>query len=258
MALQPVFKKGYVEYLKTHIQVTDYLQEAFPVDRSQVVPLYGVPHPEGLADRVVPTRAGDITTAISIYEAYPNISPLFAQQDTLWVSLSHTDLFDYLKRRWPILSKERDTEKKQISFINDHWFRNPRGLIRSALMGLWWAVYCTIDETRDDKYELTRVLFSNYSFRTTYFGAYELFRHREATIGILGFLLDNPEVFASGAENRGRFISRYFNQLGGFKQLASLDRDFFRNECEHIKPKLLEISDREQVQNVDILNSVNS
>ena len=258
MALQPVFKKGYIEYLKTHIQVTDYLQEAFPVDRSQVVPLYGVPHPEGLADRVVANREGDFTTAVAIYEAYPNISPLFAQQDTLWVSLSHTELFEYLKHRWPILAKERDTEEKQVSFISDHWFRNPRGLIRSALMGLWWAVYCTIDETREDKYELTRVLFSNYSFRTTYFGAYELFRHREAAIGILGFLLDNPDIFANGAENRGRFISRYFNQLGGVKQLSSLDRDFFRNECEHIKPKLLEITDREQVQNVDVLNSVNS
>ena len=258
MALQPVFKKGYIEYLKTHIQVTDYLQEAFPVDRSQVVPLYGVPRPEGLADRVVPTRAGDFTTAVAIYEAYPNISPLFAQQDTLWVSLSHTELFDYLKRRWPILSKERDTEEKQISFINDHWFTGTHGIIRSALMGLWWAVFCSVDPNRENPYELTEVLFSNYSFRVTYFGAALIFRHREATLGVLGFLKDNPDVFATNSETRGEFITRYFNQLGGVKQLASLSRDFFRNECERIKPKIMAVTQREHVQNTDILNSVNS
>ncbi len=257
MALQPVFKKGYIEYLKKHIQVTDYLQETFPVDRSQVVPLYGVPHPEGLADRVVPTRAGDITTAINIYEAYPNISPLFAQQDTLWVTLSHTDLFDYLKIRWPILSNDRDTEEKQISFISDHWFRSPNGIIRCALMGLWWAVYCSIDESLEDKYELTRILFFNYSFRTMFYGASQLFRHREATLGILSFLKDNPEVFSSSSETRGEFITKYFNQLGGVKQLASLDRNFFYSECERIKPKVLDITARGHVQNVDVYQTIN-
>lgn len=257
MALQKVFKKGYMDYLKNNIKIADYMQETFPIDPSQVVRLYGVPQPEDLASRVVPTREGDITTAIAIYEAYSELTPLMAQQDDLWVYLSHVDLFSYLKKRWPIAVGSGANEQSIKTYIIDHWFRNPRGLIRSALMGLWWAVYCTIDETREDKYELTRVLFSNYSFRTTYFGAYELFRHREATIGILSFLLENPEIFAKNAENRGRFISRYFNQLGGVKQLSSLDRVFFRSECERIKPRLLNVTEREQVQNVDVYNSVN-
>ncbi len=258
MALQHVFKRGYIEYLKTHIQVPDYLQESFPVDRSQVVPLYGLPHPDGLAERVVPTRAGDFATAVAIYEAYRNISPLFAQQYTLWVSLSHTELFDYLKRRWPIVTKERDTEEKQAGFIADHWFSGSHGIIRSALMGLWWAVYCTVDDERENPYELTEVLFSNYSFRTMFFGASQIFRHREAAMGVLGFLEDNPDVFATNSETRGEFITRYFNQLGGTKQLASLRRDFFYSECERIKPMIMAVTQREHVQNTDVLNTVNS
>lgn len=258
MALQHVFKKGYIEYLKTHIQVFDYLQETFPVDSSQMVPLYGVTHPEGLAGRVVPTRAGDFDTAVAIYEAYRNISPLFAQQDTLWVYLSHTELFDYLKRRWPIIAKERDTEEKQARFISDHWFIGSHGIIRSALMGLWWAVYCSVDTECENPYELTEVLFSNYSFRTMFFGASLIFRHREATLGVLGFLKDNPDVFATNSETRGEYITRYFNQLGGSKQLASLNSEFFYNECERIKPKIMAVTQREHVQNTDVLNSVNS
>ena len=258
MALQHVFKKGYIEYLKTHILVSDYLQESFPIDWSQAVPHYGIPQPEDLTERVVPTRAGDFSTAVALYEAYCNISPLFAQQDSLWVYLSHTELFDYLKQRWPIISKERDTEEKQASFISDHWFTGSHGIIRSALMGLWWAVYCSIDNERDNPYELTEVLFSNYSFRTMFFGASQIIRHREATFGILSFLKDNPEVFASSSETRGEFITRYFNQLGGTKQLASLNREFFFNECLRIKPKIMAVTQREHVQNTDVLNSVNN
>lgn len=257
MALQPVFKKGYIEYLKTHIQVTDYLQETFPVDRSQVVRLYGVPQPEDLASRVVPTREGDITTAIAIYEAYSGLSPLMAQQDDLWVYLSHVDLFSYLKNRWPIVLSNGETSESVRNFIVAHWFRSPNGIIRSALMGLWWAVYCSVDETREDKYELTRVLFHNYSFRNNYYGASQLFRHREATFGILSFLKDNPDVFGTSSETRGEFITKYFNQLGGVKQLASLDRSFFRHECERIKPRIMEITEREHVQNVDVYQKIN-
>ena len=255
MALQSVFKRGYVDYLKNNIKPEAYLGDHFEYDQSQVVRLYGVPHPEDLLEKLNPTPEGDLQTAIAIYEAYPNLSPLFAQQDDLWVYLTHVDLFDYVKKRWPIKTGKDVGIANQCAFIEDHWFRNP-SMIRSALKGLWWAIYCSIDESREDKYELSRVLFKNYSFRTRYFGTYELFRHKEATIGILGFLHDNPDIFAYSVENRGRFISRYFNQLGGVKQLASLDRTFFRAECERIKPKLLEITEREQVQNVDVYHTV--
>ena len=85
MALQKVFKKGYMDYLKNNIKIADYMQDIFPVDESQVVRLYGVTQPLDLSSRVVPTREGDITTAIAIYEAYSGLAPLMAQQDDLWV-----------------------------------------------------------------------------------------------------------------------------------------------------------------------------
>ena len=258
MALQKVFKKGYMDYLKNNIKIADYMQDIFPVDESQVVRLYGVTQPLDLSSRVVPTREGDITTAIAIYEAYSGLAPLMAQQDDLWVYLSHTDLFSYLKNRWPIVVGNGATQESVRNFITAHWFRNPNGIIRCALMGLWWAVYCSVDESREDKYELTRILFLNYSFRNNYYGASLLFRHREATLGILGFLKDNPEVFAENSETRGEFLTKYFNQLGGAKQLASLDRSFFRAECERIKPKLLVVTERGHVQNVDVYSAANN
>lgn len=255
MALQPVFKRGYIDYLKNNIKPEAYLGDHFEYDQSQVVRLYGVPHPVGLLERLDPIPDGDLQSAIAIYEAYPDLSPLFAQQDDLWVYLTHVDLFEYVKKRWPIKIDNDLSVASQCDYISDHWFRGHHSIIRSTLMGLWWSVFCTIDESRSDKYELTKVLFCNYSFRTRYFGTSELIRHREAMIGILSFLHENPILFKSNIEVRGQFISRYFNQLGGVKLLVSLDRNFFRNECERIKQKLLDITERNQVQNIDVFDS---
>ncbi len=249
MALQKVFTQTYTQQLKNNISPVEYLKDEFAYDTTQVRTLMSVRHPEHLAKYMVEHADNDFDCAVALYEAYKTITPLFAQEDKLWTYLSHIDLFPYLKKRWPI----PDDETKQLSFINSHWFKGDHGMIRTSLMGLWWAVYCTIDETKEDKYSLTRILFSNYSFRTTFFGSSQLFWYREGTQGILSFLYDNPDVIQSSFENRAQFIAKYFNQLGGVKSLSALDRDFFYNECVRIKPRILAIKAREDVQNKMVL-----
>ena len=69
-------------------------------------------------------------------------------------------------------------------------------------------------------------------------------------MGILCFLRDNSELFKGQLEYRGRFIARHFNRLGAAKQLASLDREFFRTECERIKDTLLKINSRSDLNTV--------
>lgn len=241
MALQKVFTQSYTELLRNTISPEKYMGDSFAYDTTQVKQLMSVRHPENLADYMVEHVDSDYECAVALYEAYSNITPVFAQEDRLWTYLGHADLFLYLKKRWPI---PEDTTR-QYSHISDHWFRSS-AIIRNSLMGFWWAVYCTIDEEREDKYELTKVLFSNYSFRTHYFGASETFWHREATKGILHFIADNPDV---ANEHRLQFISKYFIQLGDIKSLASLDEDYFYKECIRIKPHILAKKSRRDVQN---------
>ena len=249
MALQKVFTQSYTEQLRSHISPENYKGEAFAYDSSQVKTLVSVHHPDGLSEYMEEHFDNDFECAVALYESYSKISPVFAQEERLWTYLSHVELFAYLKKRWPIPADE----SKQVSYINAHWFRGNSGMIRSSLMGLWWAVFCTIDEEREDKYELTRVLFSNYSFRTVFFGSTQLFWYRNATRGILSFLVDNPEIVNQNFENRALFIAKYFNQLGGIKELASLDKDYFYNECVRIKPRILAVKLREDVQNKNAL-----
>ena len=245
MALQKVFTQAYTEQLRTHINPADYQGDTFPYDASQVKTLMHVRHPEHLAAYMEEHAGNDFDCAVALYEAYKDLSPVFVQEERLWVYLSHVELFGYLKKRWTL----PEDEAKRPNHIRDHWFKGSNSMMRSSLMGLWWAVHCTVDEERADQYELTRVLFSNYSFRTVFFGSTELFWYREATLGILEFLVDNLEIVNQNFENRSQFIAKYFNQLGGIKQLASREKEFFYNECERIKSRILAVKSRGDVQN---------
>ena len=53
------------------------------------------------------------------------------------------------------------------------------------------------------------------SFRTRFLAVSQIFRYREAVIGISGSYFNND------VETRGEFKTNYFNQLGGVKQMAS-------------------------------------
>ena len=241
MALQKVFKEAYVEALRSSIDPDNYAGETFVFDETQVRYMANVHHPEGLQEKMNPDNL--LESAIALYEAYPDLTPLSASKMELWAYLSHVDLFEYMRKRFPAVKDGTADEK----YIKEHWFRSSQGTIRSSLAGLWWSVYCSVDETRKDKYELTKVLFQQDSIRTHYFGNSITFRHREAIIGILEFLVENPDVSRVHFNSRCIYIAQYFNRLGAVKQLAYMDRQFFKEELMKKKPVLLTVTSKAQV-----------
>ncbi len=243
MALQKVFTPSYIQYLKNNIQVENYLQDTFPYDESQTRMLSGVFHHEDLLSKLDPTRGGDFTTAIAIYEAFENISPVFAQQEDLWTYLTHADLFEYVKERWEIPT-DADNET-QINHIEHHWFRDKFQFMRTTFAGFWWNVRLTISPELEDKYELTRYLFKNTEFRTSSFGEVPLFRIESAVKGILRFVRDNEEMFLPGLgfNAKARFIRHQFELVSGYKNLAYLPSDFFYDTLDKKKEKLKYIHD---------------
>lgn len=248
MALQKVFKPEYIQFLKNNIKVENYLGDSFDYDISQVRSLAQVVAPVDLLDELVPTPKGDFVSAKAIYTAYKSISPVFAQQDNLWIYLTHVDLYDYVKKRWPIPTGD---EEKAIIHIQNHWFRNQR-FLRTTFAGLWWNVYLTIDEERSNPYELTEVMFAaGQDFRTLRFVELPLIRLKPAMMGVLEFLLENPDLI-NNFDGRGQYISRYFNMLGGFKQLSAMDKEFFKDTLYRLLPKLKEIKSISDVQNKEI------
>ena len=253
MELQKTFKDSYITTLKDQVKsgvaIPLYGQDAFEVDETQVKRLAAVYAPEGLREKMLQYVNDDFMGAKTLYEAYSNISPLLASNESFWAYLTHTTLFKYMQQRWSNVLDGTSTS----NYILDHWFVSSQGLIRNALANLWWNIHNTIDSTREDPYELSEIVFKNYTLRTMTFGISTLIRHREAMTGILEFLKENPTITAESFENRGRFIVKYFNRLGAVKQLAYLERDYFKTKCESMKEKILSISTRDQVVNDESL-----
>ena len=256
MELQKTFKESYMKTLRDAVKSGEtiplYAGDAYEVDATQVKRLANVYAPEGLMDKLNEVWEDDFQSAIAIYEAYKNISPLLASNEAFWAYLTHVDLFEYAQKRWPKVKEDNCG----ADYIIDHWFVGSQGLLRNAAASAWWSVYNTVDESRKDKYELTEMFFKNYTLRVTALGPTQLIRHREAMIGILSFLLDNPEVTKSSFEYRGQFMTKYFNRLGAVKQLAYLKRDYFYKTCERLKDKILSVTTRAQLTDESLYNDV--
>src|SRR5690554_6880860 len=190
MAKQPIFKTKYVQKLKTELNEEFYKSNEFVYDKNQVYVFPNIEQTEGLIDKL--DVNDDCKTAIAIFEAFEKLEPIQASDERLWVYLAHADLYSYMVKRWNAV--QNGTAKDAKGYILDHWFLTSTAqgnLMRHAVSGLWWSVFLSVDKERDDKYELTKVLFKNQTFRTRTFGNYRLVRHKEAAIGLLEFCLEN-------------------------------------------------------------------
>ena len=253
--LQRTFKESYVKTLRDMVTMgvttRQYAEEEFQFDQAMVRRVANVYQPNGLLEKLNPeaTTEADFQSAIALYEAYKNLPPIVASSEAFWVYLTHVDLFPYVQKRYPKVG----TPEGGAKYILAHWFRSPNGIMRTALANLWWSVYCTVDESRgeDKKYDLTKILFTNYTLRVNRLGISTLFRHREAIIGLLSFFEKHPDLIDDHMSARGAYLIVYFNRLGAIKELSYLDRKFFISECEKQMDKLMKIESYESLYHND-------
>lgn len=249
MALQKTFKESYANRLqyeaKKGIGIERYTMTEFDYDKSQVLIIPTLDKPNGLLDKM--DAKNDLKSAKALYEAYRNLTPLQASDESFWTYLTHVDLFPYVQQRNNAVLKEGFCDAK---YIDNYFFHGNGGLIYHSLAGLWWDVHCTIDNDSVNPYTYTDYLFKDYGLRVTYMGRYALFRHKEQVFGILQFLMGNEDVANEHFRQRSRWIAQYFNKVGAVKQLRSLDRDFFYSELVKLKDILLKIKTDEDVKTI--------
>lgn len=234
MAKQPIFREKYVSKLKSDLNIEFYKSNEFVFDKKQILTLPNIEHTEDLAEKLLQNINDDCGNAIIIYEAFQMLEPIQASDERLWSFLSHVDLYSYMVKRWNAVRDDTANVGKQ--YILDHWFLNSSAqgnLMRHAISGLWWSVYLSIDKNRADKYELTRILFKNQTFRTRTFGNYRLVRHKEAAIGLLEFCLENESLF-SNFEKEHQVLTEHLNKIGGVKPISYYDRNFFKSELQKV------------------------
>ena len=243
MLLQRTFKKNYTEALLDAVRngqnLDKYADDHFVYDQDQVVMIPSLPYPEGLIDKMIPTPQADCESAIALYEAYADLTPLQAADKSFWTYLTHVDLFNYVQARFP---KVKEPGFNNIMYVVDHWFCGADWYWRHPLASLWWFVHQTIDETnKENKYKYTRFFFSSFGFRTN-FAKYSIARHKEAVFGYFDFLMENPDVSTQNLRPRNLFMTKHLNKMGGTRLLSMLPREAFKEELTRIKPQILEVT----------------
>lgn len=105
----------------------------------------------------------EVECCMNIFAALGGISAYLARDPRLWISLTHTDLLDYARARWPIPEKAEDA----VAHIKKHFFANGmRGIERdNAASRMWWmASLCSKVDGLSLKDALT-VLLHDYDVR---------------------------------------------------------------------------------------------
>lgn len=173
-----------------------------------------------------------LESAILLYEALPDLNPLLASYAPFWLYIAHVELVTYMRNRWPNVLVNRDgrenSKDTQIGYILDYWFSSMGSSSKTWLPNLWWAVYLSVDDKREDKYALTKILFKQEDLRTRTLGTYTLLRHKPATVATLRFIESHMDsTFSHSFQNRCRYMTKYLNYLGGCRLLSYMDEDFF-------------------------------
>jgi hypothetical protein len=188
----------------------------------------------GLEDRMIHALESNETEFEAGKLLFESISltPLEASDIGYWTYQNHYNFHRYIAKRWDAIWDTSKNGASKSQHIINHWIQSNStqgDLIDYPISGLWWSFYLTVDEDREDKYELTKVFFKNLSLRTKYFGQARFARHRPALFGALEFIIEN-KLDVGSLEEAARAIYPYLNLLGGIRPLTYLDKDWFKEK----------------------------
>ncbi|MEW4923663.1 DUF6339 family protein [Algibacter sp. 2305UL17-15] len=215
------------------IQLYDNQEEfLYPFEESDILESNIPVHNENLGEKMLNTlnshqndnQTADFECAKILYEDL-NLTPAQAGNADFWNYLHHFDMYKYIHQRWK-------NQGNIHTHIKRHWLLNltsQKHLINFPLTTLWWSIHLTIDETREDKYELSKVYFSNNRFRTVSLGGMSFVRHKPAILSVLEFMKNHREELTrtTNYTDLGDEISKFINLLGGTKPLSFFDREWF-------------------------------
>jgi len=181
-----------------------------------------------------------------LFIAFKDISPIVAAQKNLWITLSHTVLMPYMRKRWP---KIDDDNFYQPSYIKDHWM-NPT-TIRNWLEGLYWQVKCSVVvDGNDYDFEYTDFFFSRQKLGNRGIAAAPyIVSNPTAVKGMLRFYKEFEHDFLSPhfEEKTDRCI-QIINQLGAIIEYGTFTEQDFYDELLSHKDELAKIVDRKEAK----------
>jgi hypothetical protein len=174
--------------------------------------------------------ATDLANSRVVGKALAKLSPTLANEERIWVRLSHIEVFAYARDRWIGAAGDPAIPK----LVEDHFFAPTQTGIRDdhAISRLWWNYHIARTCNPDDPDDALGLILKTADIRSNFVERIWMSSRRSIASAILDFMKADPWITA--AEINFRKFMRSLNKLGGgivFEALDSDDIKHFLNDC---------------------------
>lgn len=169
----------------------------------------------------------DFENSKIIYEIFKNLTPSDANDERLWVRLTHDHCHKYVIKRWMTASNGKEKSK---DVIKDRFFfkgRSQNARIRNGISRLWWIAFLTIQPeatSEQEKWKYTKAICESQDFITSILertmGTYPNVR-----FGVLEYYIENKENFGNAKSKKIQQLLRDLNNYGGVNLLPLMSKE---------------------------------
>lgn len=108
----------------------------------------------------------DIKNSLTVWRALSNITPTIATDSRVWTRITHSEGFEFTRKRWLLIKKFKNNEKIDES-IRNHFFATGRTQYRddNAIARLWWSAWFAHQLSPDNPRSVLEIMFSKSNIR---------------------------------------------------------------------------------------------
>ena len=172
----------------------------------------------------------DRANSIIVGKALENLTPSLANEERIWVRLSHLEAFEYCKIRW-LTGKEGED---LVSAIQRHFFAPTQTIIRDdhALSRLWWNYHIARTCMPDNVDRALELILKTADIRSNFVERIWMSSRRNISGAVLRAM--DTQEWITGAEQNFREFMKVLNRQGGgivFEALSESETDSFVQKC---------------------------
>lgn len=173
---------------------------------------------------------GDLKNSRIVMKALPDLSPSLANEEQIWVRLSHVEGFEYSRDRW---LKGSPADKHEGNILT-HFFAPTQTGIRDdqALSRLWWNGFIAKHCMPEDPDRALELLLTTADVRSNLVERIWLMGRRKLAAGVFRGMAKHPDILKS--ERSFREFMKTLNMLGGgivFEAMTPSEVDSFIESC---------------------------
>ena len=172
----------------------------------------------------------DLANSKIVGKALENLTPSLANEERIWVRLSHLEAFEYSRIRWLTGKKGEDL----VSAIETHFFAPTQTIIRDdhALSRLWWNYHIAQTCMPDNTDKALELILKTADIRSNFVERIWMSSRRNIAGAVLRAM--DTRGWITDAERNFREFMKVLNRQGGgivFEALSESEADAFVEEC---------------------------